>query len=191
MEDYSKPMKQSLVATKFFGFDPDTFCIEIYSVGYNEYLKAVSTLKEVLQQEFPEKQEDIEERCSRILETHFLQLDDWYCKFVEYCKKNIFVVHDRTPVYNPQLEEVEDNRQAPDKALSLSHCFMATEYLNSQLQGKLRELESEIKKRKELLADIVKTEETLELARKAKDLEQELDSVCGVELPDQPPSESL
>lgn len=168
----------SVIATKFFGFYPEQLYTEIYAVGYNEYLKAVSTLRETLLQEFPEKQEEIELNCSRMLDKYSQDFDRrWFALFLDYCSKNIFTVKQNIPIYEPVLEAVEPNRQAHDNSLNLRHCIMATEYLNVQLLGKLGELDSELEKRKVLLSEVAKVEQKLELVEGARELEQHLNAV--------------
>lgn len=160
-----------LAIAKFLGFCPEKFYCEVYGVGYNHYLRAVDKLKEVLLQEFPEKQEEIETSCGLMLDTYSQQFDrDWFMHFIQYCSKNIFVVHPNTPLFDPELDAVEENQQASDKTVNLCHCIMATEYLNIQLLGRLRRLDAEIESRKELLAKVIKTEQKFEAVKRAKEL---------------------
>lgn len=166
-------------AIKFLGFQPNMLYHEIYAIGYNEFLKAVSALKETLIQEFPEKQEAIEESCGRMLKSYSEEYDEkWFAKFVEYCSGNIFVVSPRIPLYDAELEAVEENGQAPEKAVNLHQSIKATANLNKKLLERLQELDTEIKKRKELLARVVKTEKKMELVKRVKELEQQLNSVA-------------
>jgi len=119
---------EDLITTKFFGFVPAQFYTEIYAVGYNEYLKAVSTLRETLLQEFPEKGEEIELSCSKMLEKYSQDFDQrWFSSFVRYCSKNIFTVKNHIRIYNPEMEPVEANQQAHITSSNLRHCIMATE----------------------------------------------------------------
>lgn len=169
---------EDLITTKFFGFFPERVYTEIYAVGHNEYLKAVTTFKEALLQEFPERHEEIELGCSQMLDRHSQEFDEnWFIKFFTYCSKNIFTVKGHVPVYKPEMEDVEENKEAHDKSLNLRHCIMATEYLNVQLLGKIRILDVEIEERKKLLAKVLKTEQKLELVKRAKELEQRLDAM--------------
>lgn len=167
-----------LIATKFFGFYPQQLYTEIYAVGHNEFLKGVSLLKETLVQEFPEKEKEIELNCSKMLDKYSQEFDqEWFAKFLVYCSKNIFTVANQIPIYKPEMEPVEANEQAHEKSQNLYHCIMATEYLNVQLLGKLRKLDAEIARRKELLLKVTQTEQKLALVKRAKELEQHLDNV--------------
>ncbi len=172
---------EDLVATKFFGFSPEQLYLDIYGIGYNEYLVAVTALKETLLEQFPEKREMIKLSCSNMLLSYNEEFDQkWFSYFIQYCSKNIFVIDENTPVYMPELEDVKGNKLAPDRAVNLCHCIMATEYLNIQLLGRLKELDSEIAKRKELLLEIGKTEQKLEVVQKAKELDQRLNLITEV-----------
>lgn len=173
---------EDLVTTKFFGFFPEKFYTEIYAIGHNEYIKAVSTLKETLLQDFPDKREEIETNCSKLLDRYNKDYDQsWFKSFFTYCSKNIFTIKENVPVYRPEMEAAEENKQAHAKSLNLRHCIMATEYLNVQLLGKVRQLDIETERARELLEKVVKTEQKLELVKRAQELEQRL-----VAVPDQP-----
>lgn len=169
---------RSLVATKFFGFPPKQVYTEIYAIGHNEYLKAVSVLKETLQQEFPEKQEEVEVNCSKMLEDYYHEFDQgWFDKFINYCSRNIFSVGSNIPVYKPEMEDVDGNQQAHTKFLNLRHCIMATEYLNVELLGKIKAQDAEIERRKQLLAKAVQLEQKLEVVKRAQDIEKKIDAL--------------
>lgn len=175
---------RGLVAAKFFGFPPEQLYTEIYAIGHNEYLKAVSVLKETLLQEFPENQEEIEVKCSKMLEGYYHEFDQkWFDKFIDYCSKNIFSVRDNIPVYKPELEDVAGNRGAHEKFLNLRHCIMATEYLNVQLLGKIKAQDAEIERRKLLLAKTVQLEHKVELVKRAQDIEKKIDALQPLEHP--------
>lgn len=164
--------------TKFFGFYPQQLYTQIYAVGYNEFLKAVSILKDNLLQEFPEKEKEIEMSCSKMLDRYSQEFDkEWFHQFMVYCSKNIFAVQPTIPIYKPEMEAVEANRQAHTKLQNLRHCIMATEYLNAQLLGKLRELDAEITKRKDLLSRVIQTEQKLAYVKRAKELERHLETI--------------
>lgn len=179
-----KKARQDLVTTAFFGFLPERVYTEIYAIGHNEYLKAMSALRASLLEEFPEKHELIELGCSKMLDRYSQEFGKtWFVRFTGYCRSNLFTIKDHIPVFKPEMEAVEENRLAHDKSLNLRHCIMATEYLNVQLLGKIRELDVEVEKRKGLLAKMAKTKQKLEVVKRAKELEQELDTV---DLPDQP-----
>ncbi len=173
------------MASKFFDFPPEQLYTEIYAIGHNEYLKAMSLLKETLLQELPEKQEEIELSCSKMLESYYNEFDqEWFAKFLDYCRKNIFTVSDSIPVYQPELEPVEENKQAHHKYLNLRHCIMATEYLNVQLLGKIKAQDAEIERMKMLLAKAVQLEQKLELVKKAQEIERKIDAA---QLSEHPP----
>lgn len=173
---------EDLVITKFFGYFPEDFYQEIYAVGYNEYLNGVNALKATLLEHFPQRQEEIEVNCSKMLDKYSHEFDKkWFARFSEYCSKNLFTIEDHVPVYKPEMEPMEENRVAHDKSLNLRHCIMATEYLNVQLLAKMRELDAEIERRKGLLTKVSETEQKLQLVKRAKELEQRLDAL------DQPP----
>lgn len=175
---------EDLVTTKFFGFFPERLYTEIYAIGHNEYLSGVSALKRSLLEDFPERQQEIEVGCSKMLDRYSQEFGKkWFTNFSAYCSKNVFTIKDHVPVYKPEMEHIEENKVAHDKSLNLRHCIMATEYLNVQLLGKIKELDIELERRKELLAKATEREQKLELVKQAKDLEQQLDAV---DLSDQP-----
>lgn len=174
--------KKNLVATKFFGFLPAQIYSEIYAIGHNEYLKAVSVLKETLILEFPEKIEKVELTCSKMLESYYHDYSDkWFKNFQEYCIKNIFEVGEHIPVYRPEMEDVQGNKQAPTNFLNLRHCIMATEYLNVQLLGKVKAQDAEIHRTKVLLAKATQLEQKLELVKRAQEIERRIDVVQSSE----------
>lgn len=169
---------EDLVVIKFFGYFPERFYQEIYAVGYNEYLNGVNALKATLLEHFPESQEEIEFNCSKMLDKYSKEFDKkWFAGFSRYCSKNLFTVKDHVPIYKPEMEPVEENRVAHDKSLNLRHCIMATEYLNVQLLGKVKELDEEIERRKQLLTKVSEMEQKLQLVKRAKELELRLDAL--------------
>ena len=179
-------MDEEISAAAFFGFIPDKVYAEVYAVGHNEYLKAVSALKDALLQEFPEKRDKIELGCSKMLDRYGQELDkNWFANFLTYCSKNIFTIKDAVPIYKAEMEDQDANKQAHDLSLNLRHCIMATEYLNVQLLGKLKELDVEIESRKELLVRLAETEQKLEAVKTARELDQQL-AAKMVELPEPP-----
>lgn len=171
-------MMEDLVVAKFFGDFPERFAQEIYAVGYNEYLNGVNSLKATLLEQFPERKEEIEVSCSKMLDAYNDKFDkQWFLGFFECCKRVLFTIKDHVPIYRPEMEPVEENRLAHDKSLNLRHCIMATEYLNVQLLGRVRELDVEIERRKKVLDEISKTEQKLQLVKRARELEQRLDAL--------------
>jgi hypothetical protein len=167
-----------LSVTKFFGYVPEKFYHEIYVVGYNEYLNGVNALRTTLLEQFPDRQEEVEVNCSKMLDKYSKDFDKkWFTMFSTYCSKNLFTINSHVPIYRAELECVEENRLAHDKSLNLRHCIMATEYLNVQLLGRVRELDAEIERRKSLLTKLSKTEQKLQLVKRAKELEQRLDAL--------------
>ena len=162
------------MASEFFGFVPEKLYQEVYAIGYNEFLVAVTSLKEVLLQEFSEKQEEVESACSSLLASYGKQFDQqWFTKFLQYCSKNIFVVPRHVPVYEEDLGK-EENQEAILRLEELRHCIMATEYLNSQLQARVKAMDAEIEKRTTLLQQVKKAELREEILQRARELEGQL-----------------
>ena len=169
---------EDLVVAKFFGYFPESFAREIYAVGYNEYLNGVNALRATLLEQFPERKEEIEVSCSKMLDRYNEEFDKkWFAGFSKYCMDALFTIKDHVPIYKPEMEPMEENRSAHDKSLNLRHCIMATEYLNVQLLGRVRELDAEIERRKKVLVEISKTERKLQLVKRAKELERRLDAL--------------
>lgn len=167
-------LMEELVATEFFGFDPDRLYHEVYAIGYNEFLAAVSTLKETLLEEFPDKQEEVEKGCSSLLTSYSDQFDEeWFKEFLTYCSKNIFVVPRQVPVYAEAMGK-EENQSASEKVEDLRHYIMATEYLNSQLEARLQEMDKEITRHKLLLEQVRAVEVRLQVVGRARELEEQL-----------------
>ena len=163
-----------LVASEFFGFVPEKLYEEVYAISYNEFLAAVTSLKEVLLQEFPEKREEVERGCSSLLASYGKHFDQqWFTKFLQYCSKNIFTVPRHVPIYEEGLGK-EENQGAILRLEELRHCIMATEYLNSQLQARVKEMDAEIKRRISLLQQLKKAERKEELLQRARELEGQL-----------------
>lgn len=168
-----------LVATEFFGFPPDKFYHEVYAIGYNEFLTAVSSLRDVLIKEFPEKQEEVDEGCSTLLASYSKQFDQkWFAKFLQYCSKNIFVVPRQVPMY-PKDMDVEGNQEALARVDELRHFTMATEYLNSHLEAHVSAMDEEIKKRRDLLQWARVVESRLKGVERARELEEQLRQLAG------------
>lgn len=172
-------MDDLLVATEFFGFTPEQLYHEVYAVGYNEFLSAVSSLRDTLLGEFPGEQGAVEECCSALLASYGRQFDEeWFTKFLQYCSKNVFTVPRHVPLYEEDLGR-EENHSAPQKIEELRHQIMATEYLNVRLQAQLRELDREIEKRRALLEQVKETEGKLVAVKRARELEGQLREVVG------------
>jgi len=168
-----------VVATEFFGFAPDKFYHEVYAIGYNEFLTAVSSLRDVLIKEFPEKQEEVDEGCSALLASYSKQFDQkWFAKFLQYCSKNIFVVPRQVPVY-PKDMDVERNQEGLSRVDELRHFTMATEYLNSHLEAHVWAMDEEIKKRRDLLQWARVVDSRLKGVERARELEEQLRQLTG------------
>lgn len=163
-----------LAASEFFGFVPEQLYHEIYAVGYNEFLAAVSSLRRTLLSEFPEKQQEVEEGCRKLLESYSERFDQRFTKLVQYLSKNIFLVPRHVPVYNSDLAETTENKEALFRVKELRYRIMATEYLNTRLLELTRELDAEIAKRKDLLADIAAAKEKADTVKKVKEMERKL-----------------
>ena len=167
------------MAAEFFGFDPDRLYHEVYAIGYNEFLAAVSTLKETLLEEFPDKQEEVEKGCSSLLTSYGEQFDEeWFKEFITYCSKNIFVVPRQVPVYAEVMGK-EENQRVVEKVEDLRHYIMATEYLNSQLQARLQEMDKEIVRREALLEQVRSVEDKVKVVGRARELEGQLKDLAG------------
>ncbi len=168
-----------LVSTDFFGFVPDQLYQEVYAIGYNEFLAAVSSLREVLLQEFPDKEEEVERGCGHLLVTYEQQFDQrWFARFLQYCSKNIFTVPRHVPVYDEDLGR-EGSEGAHAKLQELRHRIMAVEYLNAKLHSRLKEMDGEIKMTEALLVRVRETERRQGVLEKARELERQLQEIVG------------
>ena len=78
------------------------------------------------------------------------------------------------PVYKNDLAETDENKEALFRVKELRYRIMATEYLNTKLLEQTQELDAEIMKRKNLLADITAAEKKAEKVKHIKKLEREL-----------------
>ena len=163
-----------LAASEFFGFVPEQLYREIYAVGYNEFLAAVSSLRKTLLSEFPNSQEEVERGCSQLLASYNEHFDQRFTKLVQYLAKNIFVVSRHVPVYKSDLGEMDENKEALFRVKELRYRIMATEYLNTKLAERTQELDAEIAKREALLVEIAEAEKKAEKVKKIKELEKEL-----------------
>lgn len=163
-----------LAASEFFGFVPEQLYHEIYAVGYNEFLAAVSSLRNTLLSEFPENRQEVERGCSQLLASYSEHFDQRFTKLVQYLTKNIFVMPRHIPVYKKDLAETKENKEALFRVKELRYRIMATEYLNTKLVEQAKELDGEIAKRKALLAEIEVAEKKAEQVKKIKELEREL-----------------
>ena len=175
-----------LVRDKFFGLIVEKFCAEIHAVGYNEYLKAVTVLKETLMEEFPEKKEAVERGCGEMLKKFSEEFENiWFNKFFSLCKSNVFEVPPEVTVYDPELEKVEENQKAQETCVNLQQTIMASKYLNLQLVERIKKMDDEITERKALLAKLASTEELIEIVKKGELLQQK---ICAfVQLPEHVP----
>lgn len=163
-----------LAASEFFGFVPEQLYHEIYAVGYNEFLAAVSSLRKALLTEFPDKHEEVEHGCVKLLASYSERFDQRFTKLVQYLAKNIFLVPRHVPVYDSELAETHENKEALFRVKELRYRIMATEYLNTKLVEQSRELDIEIAKRKALLAEVSAAEEKAEKVKEVKKMEEEL-----------------
>ena len=164
-----------LVATEFFGFVPDQLYQEVYAVGYNEFLTAVTSLRETLLAEFPDKKEEVETGCSSLLASYSNHFDrEWFQMFLQYCSKNIFTVPRHIPVYGAN---VVSDETVLDEVDELRYRITATHYLNKQLEAKIQEVDKEIVAYKELLVKIEQAESELKSLQAAKELEHKLNSL--------------
>ena len=176
-----------LVTWEYFGFHPNQLYHEIYAVGYNEFLSAVSLLRDTLLEEFPEpeRQREIQQGCDQLLSSYSNNLDHkWFQKFIAFCSRNVFTVSHQVPVYGDlervregggrREEEGELHMSAAGALDKLHHTTVAVEYLNCKLQKRLEEVEKELGKRRELLRRVRMEVGRLEMVEAAQKLEQEL-----------------
>lgn len=162
---------EELVTTAFFGFPADRLYGEIYAIGYNQFLAAVTKLRDTLLDEFPDRSEEVDKRCTSLLNSYNKSFDqEWFAKFVPYCAKNMLIVPRCVPVYDTDL--VTD---AEDGVEELRHKIMATEYLNGQLLARVEEMSKEATKRRELLKRI--REHKVDVLVKAKEAQERLKKV--------------
>lgn len=162
---------EELVSTAFFGFPADRLYREIYAIGYNQFLAAVTKLRDTLVGEFPERTDEVNKKCTAVLTSYNKSFDqNWFAGFVPYCAKNVFIVPRCVPVYDADL--VTD---AEDGVEELRHKIMATEYLNGQLLARVEEMSKEVARRQELLKRI--KEQRVDVLVKAKEAHERLKDV--------------
>ena len=167
-----------LLSTEFLGFHPGKLYKEIYSVGFNEFIEAVKALKEALHEEFPDKKEEIDKSCDSFLTEYLLTFDKkWFQTFVNYCSKNLFRIASHVPVYDPELTDREANQEAAARLRQLKNKVLAMEYFNSRLIEKIKEVDSEIAKREQLKERIEQVNAKVEVVKKGKELEVELQAI--------------
>ena len=124
---------EELVTWQYFGFHPNKLYGEIYAVGYNEFLCAVSALRDALLAEFPEpeRQREVQDGCDQLLASYSRSLDEkWFHKFVQFCTSNVFTVPGQVSVYEAMFCE--------EKSVDgVNHQLLATLYLNCRLQQRI------------------------------------------------------
>ncbi len=173
-------MDDELLATEFLGFHPGKLYQEIYAVGYNEFIEAVKVLKETLHQEFPSKTDEIDTTCKSFLTEYFETFDKkWFKKFADFCSKNTFKIPDHIPVYDPELDEREANEEALVSLRHLKNQILAMEYFNSQLIEKIKEVDDQIVEREALRDRIEQMKIKVEVVKKGRELESELESISN------------
>lgn len=136
---------EELVAWEYFGFHPNRLYHEIYAVGYNEFLCAVSALRDALLSEFPDpkRQSEVHQGCGQLLASYSRNLDEkWFQKFIQFCSSNVFTVPPQGAVYSGvERREEEEERGACAAVDELHHKLMATQYLNCKLRERLELLD--------------------------------------------------
>lgn len=129
---------EELVAWEYFGFHPNRLYHEIYAVGYNEFLCAVSALRDALLTDYPEpeRQREIQQGCDQLLASYSRSLDDkWFQKFIQFCSSNVFTVPAQVSVFGDMRR---DEGASVDE---VHHKLLATHYLNYKLQQRIVLLE--------------------------------------------------
>ena len=155
---------------KFFEFFPENIYKDLYGIGYNEFLKVATSMKETLMDEFPEKKDMIEKNCSDMLDHFQTEYDKWYKSFTGYCDRNVFRLPPNLSIYGPEMEkseEVEEYKFLQDQLL-------AQAYRRKLLIQKLSSTEDEIEKRKALRDKVSRTEELVHFVRKCEVLDQRI-----------------
>lgn len=133
---------EELVAWEYFGFHPNRLYHEIYAVGYNEFLYAVSALREALVSEFPERQSEVQQSCDQLLASYSRSLDEkWFQKFIQFCSSNMFTVPPQVGVYHGVERREEGEGRSCAAADELYHKLMATNYLNFKQKERLKLLD--------------------------------------------------
>ena len=130
---------EELVTWQYFGFHPNRLYGEIYAVGYNEFLRAVSALRDALLAEFPEpeRQREVRDGCDQLLASYSRCLDEkWFQKFIQFCSSNVFTVPPQVSVFGDLKREGEE--VAVDE---VNHKLLATLYLNFKLQQRIKLLD--------------------------------------------------
>ena len=126
-----------LVAWQYFGFHPNHLYGEIYAVGYNEFLRAVSALRDALLAEFPEpeRQREVRDGCDQLLASYSHCLDEkWFQKFIQFCSSNVFTVPAHVRVFG-DVEREKEERKSVDE---VNHKLLASLYLNFKLQQRIQ-----------------------------------------------------
>ena len=130
---------EELVAWEYFGFHPNQLYHEIYAVGYNEFLSAVSALRDALLIDYPEpeRQREVQQGCDQLLASYSRSLDDkWFQKFIQFCSANVFTVPPQVSVFGDMRRE-----EGASTVDEVHHKLLATHYLNSKLQKRIELLE--------------------------------------------------
>ena len=195
---------EELVAWEYFGFHPNQLYEEVYAVGYNEFLTAISVLRDALLEEFPElqQQEEIQRGCSLLLASYSQKMDEnWFRKFVDFCNRNVFTIPRLVRVYDKERiedkkeegekkgkgeeEEKRDGRESGEEEVKdvtagvelerVHSGILAVEYLNCKLQKRLGEAVREVGERRQLLSRVREEMKKMELVEAAVQLERELE----------------
>ncbi len=158
---------------KFFGFFPEKIYQQLHSLGYNEFLKAVFSLKEALSEEFPDKKDLVGKLSSEMLEHFESEYEvSWYEPFTQYCDQNVFKLPPNLPVYGEEMKNMEAGEAEEYKVLQ--DRLLAQEHLRRQLVDKLENIEEEIDKRKMLLEKLAHTEELVLVAKRCQVLDERI-----------------
>ena len=127
-----------LVTWQYFGFHPNRLYGEIYAVGYNEFLRAVSALRDALLAEFPEAegQDEVKDGCDQLLASYSRCLDEkWFNKFIQFCSSNVFTVPAHVSVFGDM------KREEGESVDEVNHKLLASLYLNFKLQQRIELLD--------------------------------------------------
>ena len=166
-----------LSAIDFFGIVPEQLYLEIYAVGYNEFLAAISSLRKTLLGEFPDCQEEVEQGCSLLLASTNEHFDQRFAMLMQYLAKNILVVPRHIPVYKSDMANLDLNKEALFRVKELRYRIMATEYLNTKLSQRLQDVDAKIAKREVVLIEIAEAETNRMKVEKIKEIERELQAI--------------
>lgn len=174
-----------LTAVELFGFVPEELYREIYAVGYNEFLAAISSLRITLLGQFPNSKKEVEQGCSLLLARYNEHFDQRFTMLMQYLAKNIFVVPRHISVYKTDMANLDTSKEALFRVKELRYRIMATQYLNTKLLQCVQDVDAKIAKREALSLEIGEAERKGGKLKKIKEIKRKLqEAVYSLQLTD-------